>query len=677
MCGILGIVTADGSPLRGKALGRAIGDLLRLSESRGMESSGIAVGDGHTVRVLRSQQAAALLVESSPYREIMGHVERAAGGLSIIGHSRMATNGTPADNHNNQPLFSDVLVGVHNGIITNDQDLWRRHGTPGRTALVDSEALFWSLEKLQAEHGSIPLAAASLYSDLEGMASIAVLFPGADQLLLATNNGSLYVCHDEELRAVVFASESIFLRRLLSGGTFTRHAPVRQLKAGDGCVVQGGTARAEYFRLETTGPGGLPAGRAPRAARPVAIVDCSSYPSVAPGTHEVGGARRGPERRILDVEYEPERGLRRCTRCILPETMPFIAFDADGVCSFCRSHRPVTVKGTDALEALVRPHRGNGDRPDCLVAISGGRDSSYTLHYVTKVLGMHPVAFTYDWGMMTDEGRRNVSRMCAGTGTEHILVSADIPRKRAYIRANVLAWLRHPHLGTVPLFMAGDKQFYRISYVLRRQFGVKLMFYGEHALEKTSFKVGYAGARLTRLGTMAYSIPTPDRLRMLLFYGREYLLNTAYLNHSLWDTLDAFVSFYVLPHDYLKLYDYVRWDEPTVVGTLRREYHWESSRDSGSSWRIDDGTASFYNYIYFTVGGFSEHDTFLCNLVREGRMTRDQALEESVIWNKPRAESLLWYGDTIGVDMQHAVRTINRIPKLKGMSGAGARARAG
>ncbi len=676
MCGILGIVTADGSSLRGTALTRAVGDLLRLSESRGMESSGIAVRDGDTVRVLRSQEAAAVLVESSQYREVMGHVERAPGGLSVIGHSRMATNGTPADNHNNQPLFSDVLVGVHNGIITNDQDLWRKHGTPDRVVLGDSEALFWSLEKLQAAMGSIPAAAARVYADVEGMASIAVLFHGANQLLLATNNGSLYASHDEALGAFVFASEGIFLRRLLAHGPFTRNAPVRQLKAGDACLVHGGTARAEHFDLRAADRTPPSAGRAPRAARPGAIVDHTVYPRVAPGPHEVGGARRGPERRTLDVEYEPERGLRRCTKCILPETMPFIEFDDAGVCNFCRSHRPVTVKGPDALEALVRLHRGNGDRPDCLVAISGGRDSSFTLHYVKQVLGMHPVAFTYDWGMMTDEGRRNVSRLCAGTGTEHILVSADIPRKRAYIRANVLAWLRHPHLGTVPLFMAGDKQFYRISYVLRRQFGVKLMFYGEHALEKTSFKVGYAGAKLTKQGTMAYSIPTPDRLKMLLFYGREYLQNTAYLNTSLWDTLDAFVSFYVLPHDYLKLFDYVRWDEQMVVGTLRRDYHWESSRDSGSSWRIDDGTASFYNYIYFTVGGFSEHDTFLCNLVREGRMTRDQALKEAAFWNKPRVESLLWYGDTIGVDMQHAVRTINRIPKLTAQPGTGGRARA-
>ncbi|HEY3355936.1 MAG TPA: hypothetical protein VGQ83_21975 [Polyangia bacterium] len=596
----------------------------------------------------------------------MRHAGQAQGGLCILGHSRMATNGTPADNHNNQPLFSDALVGVHNGIVTNDAELRHELGEGGRRSGVDSEALFTSLERLKDQLGSIPLAASRLYARVEGMASIAALFVASDELLLATNTGSLYTCHDEALGVFVFASEGIFLRRLLPHGIRPGGAaPVRQLKPGDACLVQGETLRTEYFTLAAAGPGAAPAATRAPAARAVEILDHSAYPPVAADVQGGGGGRWGAEGRTLDVEYEPDRGLRRCTRCILPETMPFIDFDEGGVCNYCRDYRPVTVLGEVALKDLVRRHRGHGGRPDCLVAISGGRDSSYTLHYVKRVLGLHPVAFTYDWGMMTDEGRRNVSRMCAGTGTEHILVSADIPRKRAYIRANVLAWLRRPHLGTVPLFMAGDKQFYRISYDLRRQFGVKLMFYGEHALESTNFKVGYGGSRLTTKGTMAYSIRKVDKLKMLLFYGREYLLNPAYLNRSLWDSFDAFVSFYLLPHDYLKIYDYVRWDEPTIVGTLRGQYKWEAARDSDSTWRIDDGTAAFYNYIYFTVGGFSEHDTFLSNLVRDGRRSRAEALAESAVWNTPRIESLLWYGDTIGVDMQDAVRTINRIPKLK------------
>ena len=76
---------------------------------------------------------------------------------------------------------------------------------------------------------------------------------------------------------------------------------------------------------------------------------------------------------------------------------------------------------------------------------------------------MNPVAYTYDWGMVTDLARRNQARLCSQLGVEHIWVSADIKQKRRNVRKNVEAWLKRPELGMVPLFMAGDKQFMLIT----------------------------------------------------------------------------------------------------------------------------------------------------------------------------------------------------------------------
>ena len=61
--------------------------------------------------------------------------------------------------------------------------------------------------------------------------------------------------------------------------------------------------------------------------------------------------------------------------------------------------------------------------------LSGGRDSCYQLHILAKELGLKPIAYTYDWGMVTDIARRNCSRMCQKLGLEHIIVSADIRKK--------------------------------------------------------------------------------------------------------------------------------------------------------------------------------------------------------------------------------------------------------
>jgi hypothetical protein len=88
-----------------------------------------------------------------------------------------------------------------------------------------------------------------------------------------------------------------------------------------------------------------------------------------------------------------------------------------------------------------------------VVAFSGGRDSSYGLHLLKEKFGMQPITFSYDWGMVTDLARRNQARMCGKLGIEHIWISANIKEKRANIRANVLAWLKKPDLGIIPLFM--------------------------------------------------------------------------------------------------------------------------------------------------------------------------------------------------------------------------------
>lgn len=69
------------------------------------------------------------------------------------------------------------------------------------------------------------------------------------------------------------------------------------------------------------------------------------------------------------------------------------------------------------------------DGLDSVVAFSGGRDSSYGLHYFVKELGLKPVAYSYDWGMVTDLARRNQSRMCEKLGIELVVVSADIKKK--------------------------------------------------------------------------------------------------------------------------------------------------------------------------------------------------------------------------------------------------------
>jgi hypothetical protein len=133
------------------------------------------------------------------------------------------------------------------------------------------------------------------------------------------------------------------------------------------------------------------------------------------------------------------------------------------------------------------------------------------------------------------------------------------------------------------------------------------------------------------------------------------------------DTAGSFAARTLKPHrDYFHLYDYIRWDEKQIDSLLLDEYKWETAVDTKTTWRIGDGTAAFYNYIYYNVAGFSEHDTFRSNQIREGMMSREEGLRLVNDENRPRYPTIKWYTDAVGIDYEHAIRTINSIPKLYG-----------
>jgi hypothetical protein len=161
-----------------------------------------------------------------------------------------------------------------------------------------------------------------------------------------------------------------------------------------------------------------------------------------------------------------------------------------------------------------------------------------------------------------------------------------------------------------------------------------------------------------------YSLSAKRQARLLMNIGKVVAENPSYLNRSVWDTLGSFVSRSVIPHrDYYHLYDYFRWDEEEIEKLVLEEYRWETAIDTRTTWRIGDGTAAFYNYIYFTVAGFSEYDTFRSNQIREGMLTREKGLELVMEENRPRYPSIKWYTDILGLDFESTVKAINAIPK--------------
>ncbi len=668
MCGIFGISVNGSSRVSPRQLEAMTKRLFTLSSRRGKDTSGVALLTPERINVVKRNMPSNRLLKTDDYKQLIGALrngENKEGNIrdatALIGHTRMATNGIAENHLNNQPIIKNEMVLIHNGIVVNHEKLWHELPLLERETDSDTEiipALLWHY--LQAGE-SLTNAVRNLYQKIEGVANIAVLFEKMDFLLLSTNNGSLYVAHSLEAQLFFFASERYMLQQFLK--TFHGGAAyeVIHLEAGRSLLVN--ILDCSIFDFPLVGPDSkMEAPRFHGGVRKIQDISFSSrkvekerVPSVLDETRLAN---------LLEENTERIDHLKRCTRCLIPETFPFIAFDNDGVCSICNQSLKIDYLGSDALEQLLGPFRKGGREPDIIIPLSGGRDSTYTLHYVKTEMGMNPVAYTYDWGMVTDLARRNISRITAKLGIEHILISADINKKREFIRKNVNAWLKRPRLGVLPLFMAGDKQFFYYANLLQKQMGIDNVLFGMNPLERTDFKVGFTGIREEKKQDRHYYLSNLHKLRIGLYYGKEYVLNPSYINSSLLDTLGAFLSYYFISHDYHIFFEYIPWREDTINRTLIEEYNWETSPDTATTWRIGDGTASFYNYIYYTVAGFSEIDTFRSNQIRQGIITREEAQKAAREENRPRYESIKWYCDTIGIDYENAIRTINRIPKI-------------
>lgn len=673
MCGIFGTVALPNSNFDVEQLDDLVNHLFLLSESRGKDSAGLVLMDESQITIYKRPERARHMVRQAHYKQLVSTFQEENASLEqpvvIMGHARMVTNGKKEYHGNNQPVIKDGLVCIHNGIIVNDERLWHQHQELERIYQVDTEVLLALIRNHVRQGKTFAEAVTCAMQTTQGANSIALVADDRDGLVLATSNGSLYFSLSADKTILVFASEEYILKQTIGHASlseqFNQSTVIKQLQPCEGMVFDFASLQATPLFLHQAHQATtehLPL-RPQRTVTDV-VDDATEFfqdDLIATNTSTVYSQN---DDFIHQVNAVVE-SLKRCSRCILPETFPFIEFNNEGVCNYCQHYRPINFKGEDALKSLLEPYRRSDNKPDILVPLSGGRDSSYAIHYIKNVLDMNPVAYTYDWGLVTDLARRNISRMCGALGIEHILISADIKTKRENVRKNVQAWLKKPALGTIPLFMAGDKQFFYYSNMLKQQMDIDVVLYGMNPLERTDFKVGFTGINeIGRKQEKHYALSSLDSIRMAGYYGWHFLTNPAYLNSSLLDSFFAFISYYMIPKDYHILYEYLRWDEDSISNLLIDEYDWETATDTESTWRIGDGTASFYNYIYYTVAGFSENDTFRSNQIRENMISREEALAIADRDNQPRYASMRWYAETIGFDFAAAIKRINAMPKL-------------
>ena len=147
-------------------------------------------------------------------------------------------------------------------------------------------------------------------------------------------------------------------------------------------------------------------------------------------------------------EGNPQK--QNCVRCVLPAGFPGIAFDSAGLCNYCRDFEDKMRKNNDPrsgrnihkkkfLREFLRlaGELKNPDRPyDVLLAYSGGKDSTYTMHLLKNGYRLRPLAVTFDNGFLPEATRENIARLTRRLGVDHTIFKPNWGLLRRIFRAS-------------------------------------------------------------------------------------------------------------------------------------------------------------------------------------------------------------------------------------------------
>ncbi len=167
--------------------------------------------------------------------------------------------------------------------------------------------------------------------------------------------------------------------------------------------------------------------------------------------------------------------IRYCVRCVMPETKPDLNIDQEGVCSACRSfeRRPDIDwdKRREELDAILARHRADGRSWDCLIPVSGGKDSTYQVLRMLQ-LGMTPLCVTATTCDLSEIGRRNIENI-KRLGVDYVEFSPNPGVRHKLNRIGLtqvgdISWPEHVGIFTIPVRVAV-------------QFGIALIIWGENS----------------------------------------------------------------------------------------------------------------------------------------------------------------------------------------------------
>ena len=144
MCGIFGLITSENSGYEKSFLEKSFTKLAKLSQSRGKDSSGISIlnEEEGSFNILKGALAIEQLINDRQFNNLISKsLNNFSNSNFLMGHARLVTNGTQLSDNNNQPIIKGNTITIHNGIIANVDELWRKHSELDREYEIDTELL--------------------------------------------------------------------------------------------------------------------------------------------------------------------------------------------------------------------------------------------------------------------------------------------------------------------------------------------------------------------------------------------------------------------------------------------------------------------------------------------------------------------------------------------------------
>jgi hypothetical protein len=329
--------------------------------------------------------------------------------------------------------------------------------------------------------------------------------------------------------------------------------------------------------------------------------------------------------------------MKRCAKCTLTESAPGVSFDDYGVCNYCSTYKPFEYSGEHSLLNALSKHRNKSKKYDCMVLISGGRDSTFVLLKMKKDYDMRVLVVNYENPFTDARAAKNIHNMANILNLDLIRFKHKSSIHENCFRNNLIAWFKNPSAAMVPMICIGCKLIWKNIVAIAKKFDITLIVNGGNPYEYTSFKKELLKvSRDVDLST--YYV---QYIRGLI---RESFKNITYLKPPYVPTL--FKGYLYAHHSAigpkmfapgikkLDLFHYIRWDERTVISRISDELDWDYPRELHSTWRFDCRISHLKDYMYMKTLGMTEKDDFYAKLVREGLLTRNQALSRLERENK-------------------------------------------